>query len=143
MLRAISGRLSPAITLPVQTRNSDLTGSAVDLQGFGAASVQLHVGIGGITFDPTNRLDFVLEHSDDGVAWAAVVQAEVNGATVTGTGVVRALTAAKPAADVVEIDYIGHRRFIRLNADFSGTHGTGTPLGAVVVRGLPDLMPAA
>lgn len=142
MLRAISGRMSPAITLPAQTRTTDLTGTTVDLQGFGAASIHLHVGIGGITFDPTNRLDFVMEHSDDGSAWTAVVQGEVSGATVTGTGIVRALVAAKAAADVQEIDYIGNRRYIRLNADFSGTHGTGTPIGAVVVRALPDLMPA-
>jgi hypothetical protein len=143
MMRAISGRLSPAITIPAQTRTTDLNGTTVDLQGFGAAAVHLHVGIGGITFDGTNRLEFVMEHSDDGSTWAAVVQSDVSGATVTGTGIVRALVAAKAAADVQEIDYIGNRRYLRLNADFSGTHGTGTPIGAVVVRGLPDLMPAA
>ena len=143
MLRAISGRLSPAITLPAQTRTTDLTGTTVDLQGFGAAAFHLHIGVGGITFTGTDRIDFIVEHSDDGAAWVPVAQTDISGATVTGSGIVRSLVAAKAAADVQEIDYIGNRRYVRMTADFSGTHGTGTPFGAVVVRGLPDLMPVA
>lgn len=142
MLRTFSSRVSPAITFGAATRAADADGTAVDLQGFGAALILLSIGAGGITFDATNRLDIILEHSEDSSTWAAVAQADVNGATVATGGIVRSLIAAKAAADVQEIDYIGNRRYVRLRLDFGGTHGTGTPIAATVLRALPDLMPA-
>ena len=34
-----------------------------------------------------------------------------------------------------KIGYIGGKPYLKLLADFSGTHGTGTPVSALVVRG--------
>ncbi|MBK1656849.1 hypothetical protein [Paracraurococcus ruber] len=145
MLRTISTRLAPAITLAAQTAAATVTGTSVDLQGFGAVSFQLAIGVGGITFTGTNRVDFSVEHSDDNSTWVAATAAEVNlpgGFTWATGGIVRSLTAAKAAADVQEIDYIGNRRYVRLTATFGGTHATGTPISCLAVRGLPELMPA-
>lgn len=142
MLRAISGRLSPAITLGAATRTATANGTGVDVQGFGALSFQLAIGVGGITFDGTNRIELSVEHSDDNSSWSAVAQTDISGATVTGSGVIRILNAAKAAADVTEVDYIGNRRYARVTATFFGTHATGTPISVVGVRALPDLMPA-
>jgi hypothetical protein len=122
---------------------ADNTPISVDLLGFRSAMVMIWVGIGGITFSGTNRVDFVLEHSSDNLAWSAVAQADVLGATVAGGGIVRSLIAAKAAIDAAptELSYIGGRRYIRLTADFSGTHGAGTPMTAFVIRGDAEQLP--
>ena len=42
---------------------------------------------------------------------------------------------------MTEIGYVGRKPFLRMLADFSGTHGTGTPISVLGVRGLPDRAP--
>src|SRR3546814_1645392 len=44
---------------------ADNTPAAIDLQGYNAAEVVLSVGIGGITFTTTNKIEFKLTHSAD------------------------------------------------------------------------------
>ena len=64
-------------------------------------------------------------------------------AAVGNGGTVKALTSAHASADVYRFGYRGGRRYLRLLADFSGTHGTGTPIAAEVVCGHPQLAPVA
>ena len=135
--------LSAAYAILPATLAADNTPPAVDLLGYQAATVYLQVGVGGITFSGTNKIEFVMTHSDDDSTYTAVVQADVSGATVTGSGIVRALTAAHATPSVTEIAYLGGKRYVKLLADFSGTHGTGTPISALVVRGLPWSAPVA
>jgi hypothetical protein len=142
MIRDLHNNLSTALLVAPQTATADVTPVSVDLLGFRAAMVLLYIGIGGITFTSTNKIEFILEHSNDNSAWAAVTQADVLGPTVAANGIVRSLVAAKAAADVQEISYIGGRRYVRLTPDFSGTHGAGTPMTAFAVRGLPEQYPA-
>jgi hypothetical protein len=130
------------------TYSADTTPVAVDLQGARSAVILINVGIGGITFDPTNKIEFVLKHGDDSVIGnhvavaAADVQLDSLGfAAVTG-GIVRQLIAAHAAGDVQKVGYIGGRRFLSLLVDYSGTHGTGTPISAAVVKSNLNLRPA-
>src|SRR6185436_19412019 len=51
---------------------ADNTPAAIDLQGFTSAEIILAVGIGGITFDSTNKVEFKLTHSDDDSSYSAV-----------------------------------------------------------------------
>ena len=60
------------------------------------------------------------------------------GVTVGTGGIVRSLTAAHATPSVTALGYVGRKQFIKLLADFSGTHGTATPMSAVAVRGLLD-----
>jgi hypothetical protein len=142
--RDLHDNLSSVALIAPSVPSADTTPISVDLLGYRGAMVMIWVGAGGITFSGVNRVDYVLEHSLDNTNWAFVTQADVVGATVSGSGIVRSLIAAKAAADVTasEMSYIGGRRFIRLTADFSGTHGAGTPMTAFAVRGLPEQMPA-
>ena len=142
MYRDLHDNLSSMTLVAPQTATADITPVSVDLLGFRAAMVLLYIGIGGITFTTTNKIEFILEHSNDNTNWAAVNQADVLGPTVAAGGIVRSLVAAKAAADVQEISYIGGRRYVRLTPDFSGTHATGTPMTAFMVRGMPEQMPA-
>ena len=140
-MRDLYSRLSPAVTLAAQTADADVTGTEVDLQGFESAMISLEIGVGGISFSGSNKIEFVLEHSDDKISWTAVTAEDVQGVTGITSGIVKALTTAHATADVTRIGYVGGKRYIRLNADFSGTHGTGTPFAATVIRGNPALAP--
>lgn len=130
-----------AVAIPAATYAADNTPASVDLLGFDSAVIELHIGVGGITFSGTNKIEFVLTHSDDDTTYTAVTDADLQNVSGTSNGIVKALTAAHPAADVTKIGYVGLKRSIKLLADFSGTHGTGTPIAATVVMGDPANAP--
>lgn len=144
--RDLHDNISPITLIAPATLNADNTPTSVDLRGFMSAAVMLYVGPGGITFSGTNKIEFVLQHSDDNSAWSNVASADVVGAPagpVISGGIVRALVAAKAAEDITKLSYVGGKRYIRLTADFSGTHGTGTLITAFVIRGNPEQAPVA
>ena len=128
--------LSPQVLIAPAVLAADNTPTSVDCAGFDGAVISLAIGVGGITFTGSNKIDFLLEHSNDNSAWAAVTTADMIGVTVT-SGIIRSLIAAKAAADVVHYRYQGPRRYLRLTADFSGTHGVGTGISAVLILGNP------
>lgn len=116
--------------------SADNTPAAVDLQGAEAAELVLHIGAGGITFTSTNKIEFKLTHSDDDSTYTAVDVDDVQGVSSVGTGgIIKSLIAEHASATVSKFGYVGGRRYLKLLADFSGTHGTGTPMSAVVVKG--------
>lgn len=131
--------ISPAVLLPAAAYNADNTPAAVALAGFTSALVEISVGVGGITFDDTNKVEFKLTHSlDGGTTYTAVAAADVQlpaGQSVGTGGIVKSLTAAHAAAAVYKVGYIGGGTHLKLLADFSGTHGTATPMAATVARG--------
>ncbi len=143
MIRDLISNISPAYSLTPVVRTADANGSGVDLQGFRSAVVLIQTGVGGITFDGTNKIEYVLQHSDDDSTYTAVAQADVQGVTVTGSGIVRSLVAAHAAASIVEVGYVGGKRYVRAVADFSGTHGTGTLTSATVIRGGASNLPVS
>jgi len=142
MYRDLHSNLSTQVLIAPAVVSADTTPVSVDLREFQAVMLMLYIGVGGITFSGTNKVEFVVEHSNDGSTWAAVAQADIVGATVATGGIVRSLIAAKAAADVQEMSYVGGRRYVRCTADFSGTHGTGTMIGMFAILGRPNLSPA-
>src|SRR3546814_15078964 len=81
------------------------------LQGYNAAEVVLSVGIGGITFTTTNKIEFKLTHSDDDSTYDDVTTDDMLGVTVSGSGIIKALTAAHAAAAVYRVGYRGGKRY--------------------------------
>lgn len=115
---------------------ADNTPAALDLQGYNAAEILLGIGIGGITFDATNKIEFKLTHSDDDVTYTAVTVDDMLGLSSVGSGgIIKSLVAAHAAAAQYRFGYKGGKRYLKLLADFSGTHGTGTPVSAVLLKG--------
>ena len=130
--------LFPVTALPPAAYAADNTPAAIDLRDYQSATLLLHIGVGGITFSGTNKIEFVLTHSDDDTTYTAVtdddlVKDSLTPASITG-GIVRSLIAAHAAATVQKVGYVGGKRYLKLLADFSGTHGTATPIAASVVR---------
>lgn len=128
----------PASALDPAVLAADNAPIAVDLLDFQAATLLLLIGIGGIVFTGANKIDFVLAHSDDDVTYTPVTDDDVLKDALTPAaivnGIVRSLTAAHAAATVQKVGYIGGKRYLKLLADFSGVHGTGTPIAALVAR---------
>jgi hypothetical protein len=122
--------------------SADNTPVAVDLKDFRAAELVLGVGIGGVTFSGTDKIEFKLTHSHDDVTYEAVTAADVLGeASIGSGGIIKSLIAAHAAAASYRFGYVGGRRYLKLLADFSGTHGSATPLYAVVVAQRPVMSP--
>ncbi len=108
---------------------------ASDLQDHNSAEIILGIGIGGITFDTTNKIEFVVEHSDDDSTYSAVSTDEMLGAGTISGGIVKALTAAHAAAAVYRFGYIGGKRYLKVTPTFAGTHVTGTPIMCAIAKG--------
>lgn len=134
-----SQSVTAGVLLPAAAYDADNTPAAFDIGKAQACTVLIEVGVGGITFSTTNKVEFKLTHCDtsDG-EYTAVAQADVVGVTVGEGGIVRSLTSAHATPSVTAVGYVGRKQFLKLLADFSGTHGTATPMSAVAVRGLLD-----
>ncbi|MDI6834515.1 MAG: hypothetical protein QMD99_02225 [Rhizobiaceae bacterium] len=115
---------------------ADNTPAAIDLQGYNAAEILLAIGVGGITFDTTNKIEFKVTHSDDDSTYTAVEAKHILGVAAVGSGgIIKALIAAHAAAAAYRFGYVGGKRYLKILADFSGTHAAGTPIAGLVVKG--------
>lgn len=141
--RDLVSDLSAAVLLPAATYSADNTPAAVDTLGYEGIAIYLSIGQGGITFTGTNKVEFVLTHSDDDSTYTNVASADLIGAPSVTNGIIRSLVAAHASPAVYEYGYKGGKRYLKLLADFSGTHATGTPMAASVVRGFPLTGPVA
>lgn len=119
--------------------SADTTPSTWDVRDGANAIIDLAIGAGGITFDATNKIEFTLQHADysdtTGVvgtfADVATGDVVVDGNVVAVTsGIVLALVAAHATGTAHIIEYVGAKGALKFKADFSGTHGTGTPISA-------------
>ncbi len=143
-MRDIHSALLVARAIEPAVFAADNTPPAVDLLGYNAAEIVLNIGVGGITFSGTNKIEFKLTHSDDDSTYTAVTSADMLGGLTVGTGgIIKALTAAHAAAASYRYGYKGGKRYLKLLADFSGTHGTGTGISAAVLRGHGNVQPEA
>lgn len=143
-MRDIQSILGVVAVIGPVSLNADNTPAAIDLQGFDSAMIAIAVGVGGITFSDTNKVEFKLTHSDDDATYSAVTVDDVLNVASVGTGgIVKSLVAAHAAASVTRIGYVGGKRYLKMLADFSGTHVTATPICVTLVKGHPALAPVA
>lgn len=142
-MKDMHSNVAVATLIGAATLAADNTPAAVDLAGFDAVEILLAIGVGGITFSGTNKVEFKLTHSDDDSTYSDVATADMIGVTVASGGIIKSLTATHTPAASYRYGYKGGKRYLKLLADFSGTHGTGTPIAAMVIKGRPDLAPQA
>jgi hypothetical protein len=134
------------ILVGVQTRTTDIESAAFATRDFAVNEIEVDVGIGGITFDGTDKLEVELTYSADGVAaYAAVTDSGhvlLDGAAVDpdSGGVVKAFVAAHAAAARYVLTILTPGWY-KLKFEFSGTHGTGTPLAATLRQSCGRLNP--
>lgn len=129
--------------------DADANSPTVDTQKWKSLVFGWYVGIGGITFTGTNRLDVVIQESADGSTWTEVVEEDLilpYGLTygTAASGIVKSYTAIKAAADTAYalVGYRGKARYARLRLEFGGTHSSPTPMAVIVIQGHPMHRPA-
>lgn len=143
-MRGMHSSVTRAVLIAAATYSADNTPASVDLRGHDAAEILLDIGAGGITFSDTNKIEFKLTHSDDDSTFTAVTVDDMLGLSAVGSGgIIKSLTAAHATAGVYRFGYTGGKRHLKLLADFSGTHGTGTPISASVLLGHGHTQPEA
>lgn len=130
---------------------TDQASAALDTMGFKGVLLKAKVGIGGITFDASNKIELKLTHSDDDVTYVGVTDDEVQLDIVAGAGrsdlvvgtggIVKSFIAAHAALKFYSIGYRGKKQYVKATFDFTGTHGSGTPLGAEWVLHNPVFRP--
>lgn len=128
-MRDINKAISTVTTIkPAASITATTTGTTVDLAGYRAACVVLHVGVvTDGTFTPT------MEESDNDSDWSTVAAGDLSGtfATVTST-----------TDDLIqEVGYLGSKRYIRLLMTET-VASAGAFFTATVVRGAPITAPA-
>lgn len=142
-MRDLYSRVKNVLALGAATYSADNTPVAVDRAGYQSAMLALSIGAGGITFTGTNKVEFVLTHSDDDSTYTAVTDDDMQGVTGISSGIIKTLSAAHAAAATYKFGYIGGKRYLKLLADFSGTHSTGTPFAATWDLSDPLMAPVA
>jgi len=141
-----------AVSLLPAVRTADANGTGVDLRDFPAGGVLLMASIGapGITLTTSNKIQFRAEECDDDATYTPVAAGDLldhstSGLLAAGTngefGNAQDGTTGNNGSQIVTAGYRGTKRYVRIVADFSGTHGTGTPLSAMVLRSQPNLAP--
>lgn len=143
-MRDMVSRIKPFVAVAAAVLAATPSVLTVDRQGFDSLAFVINTGVGGITFDTTNKIEFVMTHSDDGTTYTQVAASDIQGndapASVTN-GVILAFTSAQAAAAVKEIGYVGNKRYVRVLPTFSGTHGTGTGIAVTALAGHPFAAP--
>jgi hypothetical protein len=130
------------------TLSADNTPAAIDTRGYDSVALLIGVGVGGITFTGSNKIEFKVTHSDDDSSYSDVAAADVilgvnADASVGSGGIVKSLIAAHAAATVTKVGYIGGKRYLKVLADFSGTHGSGTPICVMAIGSHGERAPGA
>lgn len=119
--------------------NADVNDTTpVDLQGFEGAAVVINTGIEGVTFGAGVHIRFKLLHSDTttNTDFVAVTQADVTDAQVfNGDGSILFLDDNAETPQVLLAGYIGGKRYLQVEIDFTGSHSTGTPMAVSVIKG--------
>jgi len=91
------------------TVTADVNSDSVDTADLN--SLGFIVSVGAFSFSNANRIDLILQHSDDNSNWTGVAQENV----YTGTApVVKSLQAASDASKTHLVEYRGGKRYVRL-----------------------------
>jgi hypothetical protein len=122
-----------AITPAIYTTDQLSTALNTANYPYKALSIAIYVGAGGITFDATNKLEFNMTHSDDDSVYVDCTDDDLilpyPLTTVEPGGIVKSLVAAHATADITVLGYRGKKKYVKIEADFFGTHGVGTTVG--------------
>ncbi len=127
--------------------DADQASAAFDHASYGlykALAAEISIGAGGIVFTGTNKVEFKMTHSDNGVDYVAVDEEDVilpYGQSVGRGGIVKSLIVAHATADITFVGYRGKKQYVKIAADFGGTHADPTPMAVNWLLGFPMSAP--
>jgi hypothetical protein len=130
MLRDIHTHLSPIVSVIPQNRTTSVSGTGVDLALYSAAEVSFSFGNSADTLSGTVYVTAVVQHSDTDVDGDYT---DVSAGDLLGS--ITVVDAPSEDSTVQSVGYIGNKRYVRARFVLTGTHTTGIPLAANVIRG--------
>jgi len=144
MLRDLVSNLKGNSTLVPLVRTADANGVGVDLAGFRSAMIFANVGASGDTLSATVKIELEVQHSDDNSTFVACANADLSASVVgTNLGTMALIDAPGEASLLYVVGYKGQKRYIRVVANITGTHSSGTSISAIVVKGDPEQAPTS
>ena len=136
MLRDLESNVGVVNLLdPQDLASTDTASALLDTKGFEGAGIVVHVGaLTGV--DGSNYLTPVLQECDTtvGTSFAAVAAADIVGGFTK-------IDATAEDSVVQVAGYIGRKRYIRVNLDYTGTGITAGVVGVVGLVGNPHTGP--
>ena len=139
-MKDLSNNISPAISIIPAVRTAAVNGSGVDLQGYESATAVVFVGAEGDTLSSSVHFEVSLEHSDDNSTFTDVAQADIVDGTISSAGIFLKMDGSAggnpdTTGEIHRVGYVGGKRYVRVVLAKTGTHSTGTPVGAMIVKG--------
>ena len=128
---------------------TDVNGDTVDLQGYEGVLLAVSVGESGDSLSGSVKIELEVEHADDDGngspdTWTDVADDDLlNFVAGTNDGCFGVIDAAAEDDAVYTTSYIGTKRYVRVVANLVGSHSTGTPIGAIAVKGFGRHQPSA
>lgn len=137
-LRDLISNIKESVGFNPELLSADENGVTFDMQGFESLVAFVLAGVSLDTLSGSVFVEFILQHGDlqDGSDAVAVTSADdVLPGTALPLGVFA--TIDDPAEDdaVYKIGYRGTKRYVRVVADFTGTHTNGFPLAVLGIKG--------
>ena len=98
----------------------------IDLAGANSAVILVLTGANGGTLTANNYWTWALSHADDdgsgaSDSYADCVTADVQGATISATGIVVTVNAEDEDSTIYKVGYVGGKRFIKITPAEAGT----------------------
>ena len=144
MTKDLHNNLKLTTSIVPAVKSSDTNGTGIDTAGYEAVEMVVMVGLSADTLSSTNKISLELEESTDNSTFTDVAEADMIGGISGGTvGEFALIDAATEDELTYKVGYRGTQRYIRPVLNFSGTHTTGTPIGAVAILGKPRNAPTS
>jgi hypothetical protein len=136
-LKELASEVSSSEIIPPAVYNSTITGTGVDLQGYGSLLIQTHVGTivdGDFVFE-------VQESDSLGSGYTAVDSDDLFGTGLTTDALKEPTFSSTNDDQVHTVAYRGVKRFVRVVITETGG-STGGPIGCIGIRGHARHQPA-
>jgi hypothetical protein len=144
MLKDLISNIELNKMLKAATRTGDANSSSVDNQGARALVLEASIGTSGDTLSGSVKIELEVEHSDDNSSWSDCANSDLSSyVTGTNTGTFAVIDAPGEDDQIYKTAYKGSKRYVRVVANFTGTHTNGTPLAVTGIAGKLETMPAA
>jgi hypothetical protein len=135
MLRDAYTELSASLLMTTKIRTADANSTGIDLAGSRGLLLIADIGDTGDTLSGSIKIEMEVEHSDDNSSWSDCADADlVKSVTGTNTGTFAVIDDNAEDETVYTTSYIGSKRYVRVVANFTGTHTNGTEVGVIAVK---------
>lgn len=140
--RDIYSNLSVVPAIEAEVLDSDENGATIDTRGYDSLMFAVNVGESGDTLSGSVHIQLEVEESDDNSSWTDVDDSDLTNVVDGSNDGTFAKIVLNGDQAVYLVGYMGNKRYVRLVANFTGTHTNGCPIAAEAILGHAHLLPA-